>query len=169
MKVLLDEMGINRALTRVAHEIIEKNKGVDDIILVGLKTRGVFLAERIRQKIAEIEGVDLPCFTLDTRPFRDDNKQELKKEKSFDSEIGGKTIIIVDDVMYTGRTLRAAIDAVFYHGRPGKIQVAALIDRGHRELPFKPDYIGKNIPTASDEKVAVRVTEVDGEDIVIIN
>ena len=88
MKVLLDEMGINRALTRVAHEIIEKNKGVDDIILVGLKTRGVFLAERIRQKIAEVEGVDLPCFTLDTRPFRDDNKQELKKEKSFDSEIG---------------------------------------------------------------------------------
>jgi pyrimidine operon attenuation protein/uracil phosphoribosyltransferase len=170
-KILLDDKAINRALTRISHEIIEKNKGVEDVVILGIKTRGVPLAKRIVKKIESFESMTVPFDVLDITFYRDDlKKKSLQPEVHNQLEIlvENKTVILVDDVIFTGRTLRAAIDAVIDMGRPNKIQFAALIDRGHRELPLRPDFVGKNIPTASDEIVHVRLEEEDGLDEVIL-
>lgn len=171
---ILDSAAVRRALTRIAHEILEKNKGVEGLMLVGIKTRGVPLAERLREKIAEIENVMVPIGELDITLYRDDlttveNKEEpTVNATSIAEEINGKTIVLVDDVLFTGRTVRAAMDAIVDIGRPSQIQLAVLVDRGHRELPIRADYIGKNIPTSQDEVVVVKLDEVDTQDQVSI-
>ncbi len=162
---------MNRALTRIAHEILEKNKGAERLALVGVRKRGVHLAQRIVDKINDIEGVKLPLGVLDITLYRDDVDLKLKKpaystEIPFD--ISGKDIILVDDVLYTGRTTRAAMDAIMDFGRPSSIQLAVMIDRGHRELPVRADYVGKNIPTAGREEVQVRLKNEDGLDEVVV-
>ncbi|MFC7442350.1 bifunctional pyr operon transcriptional regulator/uracil phosphoribosyltransferase PyrR [Laceyella putida] len=171
-KVILDEAAIRRALTRIAHEILERNKGVDDCILVGIKTRGAYLAQRLAKRIHHIEGKMLPIGELDITLYRDDltEKHEHPKVKETDvPDIIGKKVILVDDVLYTGRTVRAAMDALIDLGRPQMIQLAVLVDRGHRELPIRPDYVGKNVPTSRSELVSVSLSEVDqGEDQVSI-
>src|SRR5690606_28134450 len=151
---ILDEKAINRALTRIAHEILEKNKGGEEIVIVGIKTRGVPLANRIQEKIEKIEGLKVPIGELDITLYRDDlqkavesNEPELK-ETNIPTDITNKKVVLVDDVLYTGRTVRAAMDAVMDIGRPSQIQLAVLVDRGHRELPIRADYVGKNIPTS---------------------
>lgn len=162
--VLMDEATVNRTLMRMAHEITEKNKGVGDLCLVGIHRRGVPLAERLQANIEKIEGVTVPCAALDTRGFRDDIAQSAPAEPPvLPFDIVGKTVVLVDDVLFTGRTVRAAIEAIFAVGRPRAIQLAILIDRGHRELPFRADYVGKNIPTAHAELVAVKFPPVDDE------
>lgn len=166
--VIMDADGVRRALTRIAFEIIEKNKGVENLLLVGVKTRGVFLAQRIAKKLGEVEGRTPPVVELDVTPWRDDKPREAAPKAPPDPRIEGATVVLVDDVLYTGRTVRAAIEAVSHQGRAGRIQLAVLIDRGHREVPIRPDYIGKNLPTARDERVCVRLTEVDGADNVVI-
>ena len=168
-KVIFDTDAINRSLKRISHEILEKNRNLEDVILVGIKTRGVFLAERLSKLIHEFEGVSVPFLALDVRGYRDD----VKREEGADVEkpemaLSEKAIIIVDDVLYTGRTVRAAMEAVLDYGRPRSIQLATLIDRGHRELPIRADYTGKNIPTSKLESVHVFLTEIDGEDSVVI-
>lgn len=169
---ILDKDGVNRALTRVAHEILEKHKGVGELCLVGIRNRGVYLAERLGQIIKNIEGSDVPVGTLDITLYRDDlslvdvNPMVHKTEINFD--INDKSLILVDDVLYTGRTIRAALDALIDFGRPKSIQLAVLVDRGHRELPIRAEYVGKNIPTAQNEIVEVHLSEVDGKDEVII-
>lgn len=166
---ILDENAIARAITRISFEIIERNKGSDDLRLIGLLSRGAVLAKRIAAKIAENEGREIPTGMLDITPFRDDEK---RGENGDSSDIGfdivGKRVVIIDDVIFTGRTARAAIDGLMTRGRPKLIQFAALVDRGHRELPIRPDYIGKNLPTSSKEKVKVMVKEIDGCDKVVI-
>jgi pyrimidine operon attenuation protein/uracil phosphoribosyltransferase len=170
--VIMDEAAIRRALTRIAHEIIEKNKGVENCIVVGIKTRGVYLAERLVERIEQIEHVKLPVGHLDITFYRDDLKHKAEdavlQGAQLPDEITGKTVILVDDVLYTGRTVRAALDALIDHGRPTMIQLAVLVDRGHRELPIRPDYVGKNVPTSRSEIVAVELQEVDGADQVTI-
>lgn len=166
--VIMDADGVRRALTRIAFEIIEKNKGVENLLLAGIKTRGVFLAQRIAAKLGEVEGRMPPVIELDVTPWRDDKPREEAPKQPPDPRIEGATVVLVDDVIYTGRTVRAAIEAVSYQGRAGRIQLAVLIDRGHREVPIRPDYIGKNLPTARDERVCVRLREVDGADNVVI-
>ncbi len=169
---ILDEMSIKRSLVRITHEIIERNKGALDICLLGVKSRGEPLAKTLHDNILEFEGVDVPVGYLDITLHRDDISKEDKLVKAganyIPCDIQDKTVIIVDDVLYTGRTARAAIESVFAIARPKSIQLAVLIDRGHRELPLKPDYIGKNVPTSRDEKVAVMINEIDGEDGVFI-
>ncbi|MFQ3545818.1 bifunctional pyr operon transcriptional regulator/uracil phosphoribosyltransferase PyrR [Halobacillus rhizosphaerae] len=171
---VLDDAAIRRALTRISHEIIEKNKGIEDLVLVGIKTRGVPIAERIKQKIQDIEGGQLPDGELDITLYRDDltpNKEQAEpelKETNIKTDIDGKKVILVDDVLYTGRTVRAAMDALMDHGRPSQIQLAVLVDRGHRELPIRADYVGKNVPTSQDEVVTVTLTETDDQDHVMI-
>jgi pyrimidine operon attenuation protein/uracil phosphoribosyltransferase len=170
--VVLDDKGIKRTLTRISHEIIEKNKGVEDVVLVGIKRRGYPIAQRIAKIIEQIEGIKVPVESVDITLYRDDlsklyDQPIIKNVDLIDVE--GKHIILVDDVIYTGRTVRAAIDAVIYAGRPKLIQLAVLIDRGHRELPIRSDYVGKNIPTSRNEVVSVEIVEIDGEDIVKIN
>lgn len=166
---ILDENALSRAVTRIAFEIIERNKGADDLCLIGLLSRGAVLARRIAEKISDNEGRVIPTGVLDITPFRDDDK---RGESADSSEIGfditGKRVVIIDDVIFTGRTARAAIDGVLARGRPTVIQLAALIDRGHRELPIRADYIGKNLPTSHSEKVRVMVRELDGCDKVVI-
>lgn len=172
--VILDEAAMSRALTRIAHEIVEKNKGAENLLLVGIKTRGVPLANRLNQKIKEIENNFVSIGELDITLYRDDlnkvtsNGDPEVKETEIDVDITGKTVILVDDVLYTGRTVRAAMDAVMDVGRPAQIQLAILVDRGHRELPIRADYIGKNIPTSDDEVVVVNVNEIDKQDEVSI-
>ena len=166
--VIMDADGVRRALTRIAFEIIEKNKGAEHLLLAGVRTRGVFLAERIAKKLGEVEGEAPPVVTLDVTPWRDDKPRTDDPLPPSDPRIAGATVVIIDDVLYTGRTVRAAIEAVSHAGRAGRIQLAVLVDRGHREIPIRPDYIGKNLPTARDERVSVRVSEVDGEDSVVI-
>ena len=166
-KIILDQDGIRRALTRIAFEIVEKNKGVEHLLLVGVKTRGIYLAQRIAAKLGEVEGTAPPVLELDVTPWRDDMPRTDTPLPEADPRIAGATVIIVDDVLY-GRTVRAAIEAISHRGRAERIQLAVLVDRGHRELPIRPDYIGKNLPTARDERVCVRLTEVDGEDNVNI-
>lgn len=171
---LLDEAAIRRALTRIAHEILEKNKGTDGLTLVGIKTRGVPLAERLAKKISEIEGVDVPIGEVDITLYRDDltkpNDQEEPEIKGMNvkQDITNQKVILVDDVLYTGRTVRAAIDAIMDHGRPAQVQLAVLVDRGHRELPLRADYVGKNIPTSLDEVIGVNLSETDDTDEVSI-
>lgn len=170
--VILDDKAMKRALARVAHEIIEKNKGVEDIVLIGVKRRGVPLAQRIAKNIEEFEGVKVPVGSVDITLYRDDlttlNEDPNINNDKIEVEIKDKKVIIVDDVIYTGRTVRASIDAVLHNGRPNMIQLAVMVDRGHRELPIRPDYVGKNIPTSHEEIVSVAVSEIDGEDSVKI-
>lgn len=169
---VLDEAALDRALTRIAHEILEKNGGAKDLAFVGLRTRGVSLAHRLAAKIAQIDGTSLPVGTLDITLYRDDLglKAETPVLRGTDIpfSVAGKTIVLVDDVLYTGRTIRAALDAIIDLGRPRMIQLAVLVDRGHRELPIRPDYVGKNLPTARREIVQVMLREHDGQDRVVI-
>ena len=168
-KVIFDQHAINRSLKRISHEILEKSRHLDDVVLVGIKTRGVFLAERLSKLIQEFEGIDVPFLALDVRGYRDDVKREVGVNlEQPEMALNEKAVIIVDDVLYTGRTVRAAMEAVLEYGRPRSVQLATLIDRGHRELPIRADYIGKNIPTSKSESVNVFLTEIDGEDLVVI-
>ncbi|MCK1996234.1 pyrimidine operon attenuation protein / uracil phosphoribosyltransferase [Paenisporosarcina quisquiliarum] len=171
---ILDEQAINRALTRIAHEIIERNKGIDECILVGIKTRGAFLAQRLAGRIERIEGKPIKTGELDITLYRDDlslkndTAEPLVQQVDITHDVKDKKVILVDDVLFTGRTVRAAMDAVMDLGRPSQIQLAVLIDRGHRELPIRADYVGKNIPTSSSERIVVKVTETDEVDAVTI-
>lgn len=169
---LLDENAIRRALTRLSHEIIEKNKGVEDIVLVGIKRRGYPLAERLSEFIEKFEGVKIPVASVDITLYRDDltNVSDTPNlnDPKIDVDIRGKKVIIIDDVLYTCRTVRAAIDAIMDQGRPEFIQLAVLVDRGHKELPIRADYVGKNIPTSKDEIIKVQIKEIDGTDSVEI-
>ncbi|MCW1926872.1 bifunctional pyr operon transcriptional regulator/uracil phosphoribosyltransferase PyrR [Bhargavaea beijingensis] len=171
---LLDDKAIGRAVTRIAHEIIERNKGIDNCILVGIKTRGVDLAKRLADKIETIEGISIDMGELDITLYRDDiGKKErmdvpLVQQIDIKQDLTGRKVILIDDVLYTGRTVRAAMDALMDTGRPASIQLAVLVDRGHRELPIRPDYVGKNIPTSKDERVTVLLKETDGTDSVTL-
>ncbi|MFC6331339.1 bifunctional pyr operon transcriptional regulator/uracil phosphoribosyltransferase PyrR [Paenibacillus septentrionalis] len=174
--ILMDDTAIRRALTRIAHEIVEKNKGIEDCIVVGIKTRGVYLANRIAARISDIEGIDVPVYELDITKYRDDLVEEYQLEAAQqlgETELAGinvknKKVILFDDVLYTGRTIRAAMDAIMDCGRPQSIQLAVLVDRGHRELPIRPDFIGKNVPTSKHEVIQVQLSEIDGIDQVTI-
>lgn len=170
--VLLDENAIRRALVRISHEIIEKNKGVDDIVLVGIKRRGYPIAERIAAQIEKIENVKIPVASVDITLYRDDLSKVSDLPSINHSELNisikGKKVILVDDVLYTCRTVRAAIDAIIDQGRPEFIQLAVLVDRGHKELPIRADYVGKNVPTSKNEIVNVLINEIDEEDSVKI-
>ncbi len=162
---------IRRALARISHEILEHNRGIADLVLVGIQTRGVFLARRLAQNIVEFEGSQVPVAELDIGLYRDDLQQRarpLVKPSSFPVGISDMKVVLADDVLYTGRTIRAAMDALNDFGRPQQVQLAILLDRGHRELPIRPDYVGKNIPTSLEEQVKVRLIEVDGVDEVAI-
>ncbi len=168
---VLNEDDIRRSLMRISHEILEKNKGAQDLVLVGIITRGVHLAKRISKNIAMIENVEIPVGALDVAPFRDDDRRTSREEdkSQIDFSVEGKKVILVDDVLFTGRTIRAAMDAIISRGRPKSIQLAVLVDRGHREFPIRPDFVGKNIPSSKDtELVKVRLKEVDDEDGVYI-
>jgi pyrimidine operon attenuation protein/uracil phosphoribosyltransferase len=181
-RVILDEAAIGRALTRIAYEIVERNRGIADCVLVGVLTRGVHLAQRVADRIERIEGEPVPIFSLDITLYRDDGKAgsaglapsdganlaQLRKEVSRLLEVEGKTVIVFDDVLYTGRTIRAAMEAIMDGGRPRAIELAVLVDRGHRELPIRPDYIGKNVPTSSTEEIVLHLREVDGEDVLLL-
>ena len=170
--ILMDEDGIRRALTRIAHEIVEKNKGMEDLVLVGIRTRGVPLAERIAAEIERIEGVRPSVGTLDITLYRDDlsllSYQPVVRATQIPVDIQGKTIVLTDDVLFTGRTIRAALDALIDMGRPYVIQLAVLVDRGHRELPIRADYVGKNVPTSARESVSVKLRELDAVDQVML-
>lgn len=171
-RTVLDGAEISRALTRISHEIIEANKGVSDLVLVGIPTRGSLLARRIADNIARIEGVDIPVGSLDVTMYRDDlanHPTRTPRPTEMPANIDSKTVVLVDDVLYSGRTVRAALDALGDHGRPRIVRLAALIDRGHRELPIRADYIGKNLPSSRDERISVLLTEHDGEDAVTIS
>ncbi|AJD90931.1 uracil phosphoribosyltransferase [Jeotgalibacillus malaysiensis] len=173
--VVMDEQMMKRALTRIAHEIIERNKGVEDCVLVGIKTRGIHLAERLKERIESIEQVSVPVGELDITMYRDDLEKKhnsgepVVHSKNISLEINNKKVIVVDDVLYTGRTVRAAMDAIMDNGRPTQIQLAVLIDRGHRELPIRADFVGKNIPTSSTEKISVELSETDQNEQVTIH
>ncbi len=166
---LMDEKALDRALTRISHEIIEKNKGVEEIVFLGIQTRGVPLAGRLAQKIEAIEGISLPIGTVNIAGYRDDDKKAAQSgRQAIDFDISNKIVILVDDVLYTGRSCRAAMDAIVDLGRPSSIQLAVLVDRGHRELPIRADYVGKNVPTSKNEIVVVMVREIDHRDGVSI-
>jgi pyrimidine operon attenuation protein/uracil phosphoribosyltransferase len=178
--VIMDETAIRRALTRIAHEIVEKNKGIDNCVIVGIRTRGIYLARRIAERIGEIEGKPVIVSELDITHYRDDrkagNSADVKVTAAIDDTDGvpftvqDKRIILFDDVLYTGRTIRAAMDALMDCGRPQSIQLAVLVDRGHRELPIRPDFVGKNVPSSKQEKIEVALTEIDPIDqVTIIN
>lgn len=174
-RVILDENAVRRALTRIAHEIIERNKGIENCILIGIKTRGIYLAERLETKIKEIEQRSIPVGELDITLYRDDlshkngDHQPVLKGSQLPASITGKVVILVDDVLFTGRTVRAALDALIDHGRPEVIQLAVLVDRGHRELPIRPDFVGKNVPTSKSEIISVQMKELDEVDQVEIS
>jgi len=175
-RVIMDDSAIRRALTRIAHEMVEKNKGIEGCVLVGIRTRGIYLARRVAERIMDIEGVPVEVGELDITPYRDDlpsppgdemeNQAPLADPLPFSTK--DKRIILIDDVLYTGRTIRAALDALMDSGRPQSIQLAVLVDRGHRELPIRPDYVGKNVPTSRLEQIRVLLREIDGEDTVQI-
>ena len=170
MPVVMDADRISRALTRIAHEIVERNRGLDDIALVGVRSRGVPLARRVGRALQHITGDDVPTGALDITLYRDDlmrnqvGPQPLVRRTEIPFSIDDRTIVLVDDVLYTGRTTRAALDALIDFGRPKAIQLVVLVDRGHRELPIKADYVGKNLPTSLSQSVNVRLTEIDGRD-----
>ena len=169
---ILDKEALNRSIMRIAHEILEKNKGTKDLCFIGIRSRGVFLAHRLAECVKKIENADIPVGALDITLYRDDltliSQQPVVHKTEIDFDTNDKNVILVDDVLYTGRTIRAALDALIDFGRPKLIQLAVLVDRGHRELPVRADFVGKNIPTAKNETVEVRLSEVDGKDEVII-
>lgn len=171
-QIVLDEGDITRAVRRMAHEIIEKSRGIDQIVILGIPTRGVFLAHRIASAIADIEGRTVPCGTLDVTLYRDDLRMREVRPLAPSSipreGIDGRTVVLVDDVLYSGRTIRAALDALNDLGRPAAVRLAVMVDRGHRELPIRPDFVGKNLPTSQSETVRVHFTERDDRDEVII-
>jgi pyrimidine operon attenuation protein / uracil phosphoribosyltransferase len=177
-KVLLDAEGLERTLVRIAHEIIERNPELDRAALVGIHTRGVPLAQRLRRLIAERSGEDVALGTVDITFHRDDvhvragdpplHAQPLVRSTQLDFPLEGRTCVLVDDVLYTGRTIRAAIEALFAYGRPARVQLAVLVDRGHRELPIRPDYVGKNLPTSRGERIQVQLVEIDEVDRVLL-
>ena len=169
MKEIMDANSIKRSLVRMSHEIIEKNKGVDHIVLLGIKTRGATLAKRLAAIIKEIEQVDVPVASIDIRYWRDDMDNSGIEIESIEHDIKDKVVVLVDDVLFKGRTVRAAMDGVMYFGRAKQIQLAILIDRGHRELPIRADYIGKNVPTSLSEEVKVLLSEDDAKEGVFIN
>ena len=169
--IIMDEKAIDRALFRISHEIIERNKGVENLVIIGIKTRGWPLALRLVDKIEKIEGSKVPVFPLDITYYRDDYEKDDRAPmlvKAFDYDIKDKTVVLVDDVLYTGRTARAALDAVVDQGRPLNVEFAVLIDRGHRELPIRADFIGKNVPTSRSERIGVKLEETDGTNQVVI-
>jgi pyrimidine operon attenuation protein/uracil phosphoribosyltransferase len=174
MPVVMDADRIRRTLTRIAHEIVERNKATDDLALVGVRTRGVPIAKRLASTLREITGHDVPTGALDITLYRDDlmrhavGPQPLVRSTEIQFSIDDRKILLVDDVLYTGRTTRAALDALIDYGRPKAIQLVVLVDRGHRELPIKADYVGKNLPTALEESVQVRLQEIDGIDEVVL-
>ncbi|MDD3839346.1 MAG: bifunctional pyr operon transcriptional regulator/uracil phosphoribosyltransferase PyrR [Clostridia bacterium] len=171
--IIMDEKAMERAVIRIAHEIIEKNKGIEDVVLVGIQRRGVTLADWLAQKIKQVEGKQVKAGILDITLYRDDlsmlSEHPIINDTDIPFDINSKNVVLVDDVLYTGRTARAAMDAIIDLGRPKTIQLAVLIDRGHRELPIRADYVGKNVPTARSEIVNVNVTEFDGYNKVVIN
>jgi pyrimidine operon attenuation protein/uracil phosphoribosyltransferase len=170
---IMDESAMIRALTRISHEIIEKNKGINGLVLIGIQRRGVPLAKMIAKKIKEVEGQEVPVGVLDITLYRDDlstlSEHPIINGTEIDFPLTGKKVVLVDDVIFTGRTVRAAIDAIIDIGRPKMIQLAILIDRGHRELPIRADYVGKNVPTSKSEVINVRVNEIDGINIVTLS
>ncbi len=169
---IIDEEGINRTITRLAHEILERNKGSQNLILIGMRTRGEYIARRIKNKISEIEKSEPPYGILDVTLYRDDFRTRLKQPEvsvtNITFDVNEKDVVLIDDVLYTGRTVRAALDAVMDLGRPNTIQLCVFVDRGHRELPIKADFVGKNIPTSINEEVRVRLKEIDEEDAVYL-
>lgn len=169
---ILDAEGISRVLKRIAHEILEKNKGTENLCLVGVRNRGVYLAKRLAEEIRKIENKKIPVGILDITLYRDDltliSAQPVVRKTEIDFDLEGQNLVLVDDVLYTGRTVRAGLDALIDLGRPRSIQLAVLVDRGHRELPIRADFVGKNIPTSTKETVEVRLEEVDGSDAVLI-
>lgn len=171
-KEVVDAVTMKRALTRISYEIIERNKGIQDIVLVGIKTRGIYIAQRLAERLKQLEDIDVPVGELDITLYRDDVK-DMEEPELHSSDvpvsIEGKEVILVDDVLYTGRTIRAAMDAVMDLGRPRKIFLAVLVDRGHRELPIRADYVGKNIPTSKTEEIIVEMEERDGADRIMIS
>ena len=174
-RVVLDRDDLRRTLVRIAHEIVEKNSASDGVALVGIHTRGALLGERLHALVGELTGTEVPFGDLDISFYRDDvndrepGAQPVVHASHLDFDLDGRTVVLVDDVLFTGRTVRAAIDALFDYGRPQRVQLAVLVDRGHRELPIRPDYVGKNLPTARGERVNVRVEEIDGIDEVAID
>ncbi|MDH7603978.1 MAG: bifunctional pyr operon transcriptional regulator/uracil phosphoribosyltransferase PyrR [Melioribacter sp.] len=169
---IVDEEGLNRTITRLAHEILERNKGSRNIVLIGMRTRGEFIANRIKSKIKDIENYEPDFGILDVTLYRDDFRTRLKQPEvsvtNITFDINEKDVILIDDVLYTGRTVRAALDAIMDLGRPSTIQLCVLVDRGHRELPIKADFVGKNIPTSINEEIRVRLKEIDGEDAIYL-
>ncbi|GLB46866.1 bifunctional protein PyrR [Philodulcilactobacillus myokoensis] len=171
--IVINKMAMQRALTRITYEIIEKNKGVNNLVIIGIKTRGVFLAKRIANRLEKLENVKIPVASIDVTNYRDDiehDKQSPKKVSVTNDNISveKKNVILVDDVLYTGRTVRAALSAILELGRPRTIHLAVLVDRGHRELPIRADFVGKNIPSSQSEKIRVLMKEIDGKDLVEI-
>lgn len=166
--ILMDQPAMERALTRIAHEIVERNKGGENLVLVGVKTRGAPISKRLQSKIKEIENITVPVGELDITLYRDDLKKVTAdpqlNDTKIDMNVNGKKVILIDDVLYTGRTVRAAMDAVMDVGRPSQVQLGVLIDRGHRELPIRADYVGKNIPTSKEEIIVVNLEETDNLD-----
>lgn len=161
---IIDSNTIGRSLKRISHEILERNKGCEDLVILGIKTKGIYIAQRIAKNIYDIEGVNVLVGDLDITPYRDDlSKDNIENPNKLDFSVEGKKVILVDDVLYTGRTVRAALDAVMDLGRAKEIQLAALVDRGHRELPIRPDYVGKNIPTSHSEVVKVELIELSND------
>lgn len=173
-KEVVDAVTMKRALTRITYEIIERNKGIQDIVLIGIKTRGIYIAKRIAERLGQLENIEVPVGELDITLYRDDNhsKDSVQEAEVHSSDVPfsveGKQVILVDDVLFTGRTIRAALDAVIDLGRPRKISLAVLVDRGHRELPIRADFVGKNIPTSLEEQIIVKVEEIDQVDSISI-
>ena len=173
-KEIMDAMAMKRALTRITYEIIERNKGVEDIVLIGIKTRGVYIAKRIAERLKQLENIDIPVGELDIAEYRADQRDGAGKRPTKTNanlskiDLKDKKVILIDDVLYTGRTIRAAMDAIMDINRPAQISLAVLVDRGHRELPIRADFVGKNIPTAQNEKINVSVREIDDEDVVLL-
>lgn len=169
---IIDQGGFDRSITRLAHEILEKNKGAANIVIVGIRTRGEFIARRIARIIEEVEKTTVPIGSLDITLYRDDLLGKLEQPQLQGTDIlfdiTGRDVILIDDVLFTGRTIRAALDELIDLGRPRTIQLAVLVDRGHRQLPIRADYVGKNVPTSAQESIRVHVTEVDGEDTVLL-